>query len=90
MLYRFRFKTNFTWGTTGNCTGAFIIFDINYVNDLHKCSNVLDFHFLADDTDIFLQDQNLHSLEFKLNEELDKVNQWLQLNRLSLNIDKTK
>lgn len=60
-----------------------------YVNDLHKCSNLLDFHLFADDTNIFLQDQNLKSLELKLNEELDKVNQWLQSNRLSLNIDKT-
>ena len=60
-----------------------------YVNDLLKCSNVLDFHLFADDTNIFLQDQNLKSLELKLNEELDKVNQWLQSNRLSLNIDKT-
>ena len=42
-----------------------------------------------DDTNIFLQDQNLHSLELKFNEELVKVNPWLQLNRLSLNIDKT-
>ena len=60
-----------------------------YVSDLHKCSSILDFHLFADDTNIFFQDQNLHSLELKLNEELDKVNQWLQLNRLSLNIDKT-
>ena len=60
-----------------------------YVNDLHKCSSVLDFHLFADDTNIFLQDQNLRSLELKFNEELDKVNQWLQSNRLSLNIDKT-
>ena len=60
-----------------------------YVNDLHKCSNLLDFHLFADDTNIFLQDQHLKSLELKINEELDKVNQWLQSNRLSLNIDKT-
>lgn len=60
-----------------------------YVNDLHKCSSVLAFHLFVDDTNIFLQDKNLHSLEFKLNEELHKVNQWLQLNRLSLNINKT-
>lgn len=54
-----------------------------YVNDLHKCTSVLAFNLFVDDTNIFLQDKNLHSLEFKLNEELHKVNQWLQLNRLS-------
>ena len=36
-----------------------------YVNDLHKCSNVLDFHLFADDTNIFLQDQNLKSIELR-------------------------
>ena len=60
-----------------------------YVNDLHKCSNVLDFHLFADDTNIFLQKQNLKSLDLTLNEELDKVNQLLQSNRLSVYIDKT-
>ena len=56
------------------------------MNDLHKCSSELDFHLFADDTNIFLQDQNLQCLKLKLNEELDKLNQWLQL---SLIIDKT-
>lgn len=50
-----------------------------YVNDLHKCSSVLDFHLFAH-TKISLQDQNLYSVQLKLNEELDKVKQWLQLN----------
>ena len=62
-----------------------------YVNDLHKCkcSSELDFHLFVTETDILLQDQNLQCLELKLNEELDTLNQWLQLNGLSLNIDKT-
>ena len=36
-----------------------------YVNDLHKCFSELDFHLFADDTNIFLQDQNLQYLELK-------------------------
>ena len=60
------------------------------MDDLRKCSSEFDFHLFADDTNIFLQDQNLQCLELKLNEELNKLNQWLQLNySLSLNIDKT-
>ena len=51
-----------------------------YVNDLYKYSSELNFHLFADDTNIFLQDKDLISLELKLSEELDKVNQWLQLN----------
>ena len=38
-----------------------------YVNDLHKSSSELDFHLFADDTNIFLQDQNLQCLELELN-----------------------
>ena len=60
-----------------------------YVNDLHKCSSELDFHLFVTETDTLLQDQNLQCLELKLNEGLDKLNQWLRLNWLSLNIDKT-
>ena len=48
------------------------------MNDLQKCSSVLDFHLFAGDTSIFSHEQNLKGLESTLNEELDKVNQWLQ------------
>ena len=77
------------WNTTGLSIGVFVCLFVFllYVNDLHKCFSVLDLHLFSDDTNIFLQDQDLKSLELQLNEELDKVNQWLQSNRLSLNID---
>ena len=35
-----------------------------YVNDLHRCTSVLDFHLFADDPTFFLQDQNL-SLKYR-------------------------
>ena len=60
-----------------------------YVNDMNKCSKILEFHLFADDTNLFLSDNNVQSLEFKLNIELEKMSHWLSANKLSLNIEKT-
>ena len=55
-----------------------------------KCSNILEFHLFADDTNLFLNNPNILNLETDLNIELEKVSQWLYANKLSLNIDKNK
>ena len=60
-----------------------------YINDLPNISNVLDFYLFADDTNIYYEDVSLISLEKKVNNELKKLNLWLNVNRLSLNIAKT-
>ena len=54
-----------------------------------KCSNILEFHLFADDTNLFVNSPNILNLETNLNLELDKVSQWLYANKLSLNIEKT-
>ena len=53
-----------------------------YINDLPKCSKILDFHLFADDTNLFLDNTNILNLETDLNVELDKVSQWLFANKL--------
>ena len=53
-----------------------------------KCSNILEFHLFADDTNLFFNNPNILNLETILNVELKKVSQWLYANKLSLNIDK--
>ena len=55
---------------------------------MNKCSKVIEFHLFADDTNLFLSDNNVQSLEFKLNIELEKVSHWLSANKMSLNIKK--
>ena len=50
-----------------------------YINDMPKCSNILEFHLFADDTNLFFTNPNkiILNLETILNVELEKVSQWL-------------
>ena len=58
-------------------------------NDFSKCSNVFDFHFFVDDTNLFYFNSNLADLESIVNYNLKMVSDWLMANKVSLNIDKT-
>ena len=62
---------------------------LSYINDMPKCSNILEFHLFGDDSNLFLNSPNILNLETNLNVELEKVSQWLYANKLSLNIEKT-
>ena len=61
-----------------------------YINDLVNCSSILNFILFADDTSITLSHQNITSLIDTMNKELHNVVIWLQCNKLSLNLEKTK
>ena len=52
-------------------------------------SKVLNFYLFADDTNIYYDYASLQDLEKTINKELNKLYMWLNVNRLSLNIDKT-
>ena len=56
-----------------------MIYQINYIH----------FFLFADDTNIYFESDNLLKVEKIVNEELKKLNSWLNLNRLSLNVSKT-
>ena len=60
-----------------------------YVNDMSNTSNLLYFLLFADDTNIFLGGKNIENIIDVLNNELVKISEWLNVNRLSLNISKT-
>ena len=60
-----------------------------YINDLPNISKKLKFYLFADDTNIYFESADLKSLEKTMNKELEKLHEWLCLNRLSLNITKT-
>ena len=61
-----------------------------YVNDLAKVSKLLFFIMFADDTNIFITGKNLRSMIDTLNGELTQITEWLNANKISLNISKTQ
>jgi hypothetical protein len=60
-----------------------------YINDLSKISNNLFMLMYADDTNIFLCGKRLRDLETLMNTELSSLTDWLNANKLSLNVSKT-
>jgi len=60
-----------------------------YINDIHKSSSLFNFIMLADDTTLLFSVKSLTCLQSTVNNELDKVSEWLKTNKLSINISKT-
>lgn len=80
--------------TTGVPQGSILgpLLFIIYINDLCQSTNILKTISYADDTTLFIA---LNSKDFQLqndmiNNELKLVSEWLDLNKLSLNVSKTK
>lgn len=59
-----------------------------FINDIIFSSNILHFILFADDTSILLKGPDIGQLIKTANKELTKVNNWLQANKLKLNIAK--
>ena len=60
-----------------------------YINDLPSATSFF-IKLFADDTFLCAQDKNLNDLENFVNLELQKVSEWLESNKLTLNISKSK
>ena len=59
------------------------------INDLPNVSKYLSFYLFADDTNIYFEANDLLTLQKVMNHELRHVKNWLDANKLALNIDKT-
>jgi len=62
---------------------------ILYINDISNSSTLLKFILFADDTSAFYSSKDINNCDL-INNELDKVYNWLISNQLSVNITKTK
>ena len=61
-----------------------------YINDFHNSSDKFSFYLFADDTNLLYADKNLKSLEkIMVNNELVRVSDWLNANKLTLNAKKS-
>ena len=65
------------------------LFFILYINDLYRVCSELTFVLFADDTNVFIKGRNLKETIGRLNEKLVLVNEWFNINELSLNVQKT-
>ncbi len=59
-----------------------------YINDIVNASSVLDYTIQADDTTLSLKDKIINTLHETLTSELNKINLWIQSNKLKLNLKK--
>ena len=75
------------WSTPGIYTRTPIIFI--YINDLAKISTTFFTLMFADDISIFISGGDLYMMEKHLMMKWKKVDTWLKVNKLSLNISKT-
>lgn len=63
---------------------------IMYINDIVKSSKIMKFVLFADDTNIIMSGENLEQLLKQITNEMNKLKRWFNVNKLSLNLKKTK
>lgn len=72
----------------GSCLAPILF--ILYINDLNRALNHADANLFADDTAVALADADVERAVNKMNDELDNLYDWLCVNKLKLNVAKTK
>lgn len=85
------YKSTYQTVTTGVPQGSILapLLFLIYINDLPEVSNVFDMLMYADDTTLYCN-LNRTTTETEINCEMKKITTWLDANKLSLNVKKTK
>ena len=60
-----------------------------YINDLSTVCNYMMPLLFADDTNLFFSGHDISKVQQELEADLNKISEWLKVNKLSLNIKKT-
>ena len=60
-----------------------------YINDISNCNQDVEMLLFADDTNIFLSNEDINSLVVRANSVLADISYWFKLNKLSLNTKKS-
>lgn len=68
---------------------AAVLFSL-YMNDIKSCLVHLMILLFADDTLLYYSGDNINDIVNKVNEDLERINKWLNVNKLKLNLPKTK
>lgn len=63
---------------------------ILYINDICSVTNEFNYVLFADDTTLYCSGENLELFLSKAEKGLQRLKNWFDFNKLSLNIDKTK
>lgn len=61
-----------------------------YVNDLPNISSSPNIIMYADDTNLFFANSSLQCIQKEINDYLNLLSEWLYINKLQLNVNKTK
>ena len=61
-----------------------------YIDDMVQQVEHCDIHLYADDTILYYSDNDVNCIDDFLNADSKRIHEWMCLNKLSLNIDKTE
>ena len=85
---QYSYYNNITCGVPqGSVLGPLLF--ILYINDLPKISNNFKPILFADDTNLIFYDKTILNLKDKMQTDINKLFKWLNINKLSININKT-
>ena len=86
--YESRAKTVTCGIPQGSCLGPLLF--IVYLNDFEKCLKASKAGMYADDTQVSLASSSVDELVPKAQDELSNISEWMRLNKLSANPQKTE
>ena len=61
-----------------------------FINDIHRSLSEITIKLFADDTNCFISDKDFNSLEKLVERELNKLQKWINANKLTTNFDPKK